>query len=82
MSDIITVGGDFTPKTKYEFKIDDSKLTFRKLDLLPEDHPVLHQERLTWIFDSPQADLILMYDLMLEIMVYHHGRWLSANQIG
>jgi len=82
MSDIITVGGDPTPKTTYEFKKDDSELTLRKLDLLPEDHPVLHQEPLTWIFDPPQADPKLMYDIMLENMVYHHGLGLSANQIG
>ena len=82
MSDIITVGGDFTPKTTYEFKKDDSELTLRKLDLLPEDHPVLHQEPLTWIFDPPQADPKLMYEIMLENMVYHHGLGLSANQIG
>ena len=82
MSDIITVGGDPTPKTTYEFKKDDSELTLRKLDLLPEDHPVLHQEPLTWIFDPPQADPKLMYNIMLENMVYHHGLGLSANQIG
>ena len=82
MSDIITVGGDPTPKTTYEFKKDDSELTLRKLDLLPEDHPVLHQEPLTWIFDPPQADPKLMYMIMLENMVYHHGLGLSANQIG
>ena len=82
MSDIITVGGDLTPKTTYEFKKDDSELTLRKLDLLPEDHPVLHQEPLTWIFDPPQADPKLMYEIMLENMVYHHGLGLSANQIG
>ena len=82
MSDIITVGGDFTPKTTYEFKKDDSELTLRKMDLLPEDHPVLHQEPLTWIFDPPQADPKLMYDIMLENMVYHHGLGISANQIG
>ena len=82
MSDIITVGGDLTPKTKYEFKGADGDLTLRKLDLLPEDHPVLHQEPLTWIFDPPQADPKLMYEIMLENMVYHHGLGLSANQIG
>ena len=82
MSDIITVGGDYSPKTTYEFKKDDSELTLRKLDLLPEDHPVLHKEPLTWIFDPPQADPKLMYDIMLENMVYHHGLGLSANQIG
>jgi peptide deformylase len=82
MSDIITVGGDFTPKTTYEFKKDDSELTLRKMDLLPEDHPVLHKEPLTWIFDPPQADPKLMYEIMLENMVYHHGLGLSANQIG
>ena len=82
MSDIITVGGDFTPKTTYEFKKDDSELTLRKLDLLPEDHPVLHQEPLTWIFDPPQADPKLMYEIILENMVYHYGLGLSANQIG
>ena len=82
MSNIITVGGDFTPKTTYEFKKDDSEFTLRKLDLLPEDHPILHQEPLTWIFDPPQADPKLMYDIMLENMVYHHGLGLSANQIG
>ena len=82
MSDIITVGADFTPTTTYEFKKDDSEFTLRKLDLLPEDHPVLHQEPLTWIFDPPQADPKLMYDIMLENMVYHHGLGLSANQIG
>ena len=43
MSDIITVGGDYSPQTKYEFKGTDGDLTLRKLDLLPEDHPVLHQ---------------------------------------
>ena len=82
MSDIITVGGDYSPKTTYEFKKDDSELTLRKMDLLPEDHPVLHQEPLTWIFDPPQADPKLMYEIMLENMVYHHGLGLSANQIG
>ena len=82
MSDIITVGGDLTPKTTYEFKKDNSELTLRKLDLLPEDHPVLHKEPLPWIFDPPQADPKLMYDIMLENMVYHHGLGLSANQIG
>ena len=82
MSDIITVGGDYSPKTKYEFKGVDGDLTLRKLDLLPEDHPVLHQEPLTWIFDPPQADPKLMYEIMLENMVYHHGLGLSANQIG
>ena len=82
MSDIITVGADFTPTTTYEFKKDDSELSLRKIDLLSEDHPVLHQEPLTWIFDPPQADPKLMYDIMLENMVYHHGLGLSANQIG
>jgi len=82
MSDIITVGADFSPKTTYAFKKDDSELSLRKIDLLPEDHPVLHQEPLTWIFDPPQADPKLMYDIMLENMVYHHGLGLSANQIG
>ena len=82
MSDIITVGGDYSPKTTYEFKKDDSELTLRKMDLLSEDHPVLHQEPLTLIFDPPQADPKLMYEIMLENMVYHHGIGLSANQIG
>ena len=82
MSDIITVGGDSTPKTTYELKKNDSEFTLRKMDLLLEDHPVLHQEPLTWIFDPPQADPKLMYDIMLENMVYHHGLGLSANQIG
>ena len=82
MSDIITVGADFAPKTTYKFKKDDSELSLRKIDLLPEDHPVLHQEPLTWIFDPPQADPKLMYEIMLENMVYHHGLGLSANQIG
>jgi len=59
-----------------------SEIILRKLDLLPEDHPVLHQEPLTWIFDPPQADPKLMYEIMLENMVYHHGLGLSANQIG
>ena len=82
MSDIITVGADFAPKTTYKFKKDDSELSLRKIDLLPEDHAVLHQEPLTWIFDPPQADPKLMYDIMLENMVYHYGLGLSANQIG
>ena len=82
MSDIITVGADFAPKTTYNFKKDDSELSLRKIDLLPEDHAVLHQEPLTWIFDPPQADPKLMYDIMLENMVYHRGLGLSANQIG
>jgi peptide deformylase len=82
MSDIITVGADFSPKTTYKFKKDDSELSLRKIDLLPEDHSVLHQEPLTWIFDPPQADPKLMYDIMLENMVYHRGLGLSANQIG
>jgi peptide deformylase len=82
MSNIITVGADYSPNTKYEFKGTDDEITLRKLDLLPEDHPVLHQEPLTWIFDPPQADPKLMYDIMLENMVYHHGLGLSANQIG
>ena len=59
-----------------------SEITLRKIDLLPEDHPVLHKEPLTWIFDPPQADPKLMYEIMLENMVYHHGLGLSANQIG
>ena len=54
----------------------------RKMDLLPEDHPILHKEPLSWIFDPPQADPQLMYEIMLENMVYHHGLGLSANQIG
>jgi peptide deformylase len=82
MSDIITVGADFAPQTTYKFKKDDSELSLRKIDLLPEDHAVLHQEPLTWIFDPPQADPKLMYDIMLENMVYHRGLGLSANQIG
>ena len=59
-----------------------SEIILRKMDLLPEDHPILHQEPLTWVFDPPQADPKLMYDIMLENMVYHHGLGLSANQIG
>ena len=59
-----------------------SEITLRKIDLLPEDHPVLHQEPLTWIFDPPQADPKRMHMIMLENMVYHHGLGLSANQIG
>ena len=59
-----------------------SEIILRKIDLLPEDHPVLHQEPLTWIFDPPQADPKLMSDIMLENMVYHHGLGISANQIG
>ena len=83
MSDIITIGADGSPNTKYElFKKKDDELSLRKIDLLPEDHPVLHQEPLTWIFDPPQADPKLMYDIMLENMVYHYGLGLSANQIG
>ena len=83
MSDIITIGADCSPNTKYElFKKKDDELSLRKIDLLPEDHPVLHQEPLTWIFDPPQADPKLMYDIMLENMVYHYGLGLSANQIG
>ena len=82
MSNIITIGADYSPNTKYEFKSEDDEITLRKLDLLPEDHPVLHQEPLTWIFDPPQADPKLMYEIMLENMVYHHGLGLSANQIG
>ena len=83
MSDIITIGADGSPNTKYElFKKKDDEITLRKLDLLSEDHPVLHQEPLAWIFDPPQADPKLMYDIMLENMVYHYGLGLSANQIG
>ena len=82
MSNIITIGADYSPNTKYEFKSEDDEITLRKLDLLPEDHPVLHQEPLTWIFDPPQADPKFMYTIMLENMVYHHGLGLSANQIG
>ena len=59
-----------------------SELILRKIDLLPEDHPILHQEPLTCVFDPPQADPKLMYDIMLENMVYHHGLGLSANKIG
>ena len=59
-----------------------SELILRKIDLLPEDHPVLHKEPLLWVFDPPQADPKLMYDIMLENMVYHKGLGLSANQIG
>ena len=59
-----------------------SEITLRKIDLLPEDHPILHQEPLTWIFDPPQADPKRMHTIMLENMVYHHGLGLSANQIG
>ena len=43
MSDIITVGADYSPNTKYEFKGTDDEVILRKIDLLPEDHPVLHQ---------------------------------------
>ena len=82
MSNIITVGADYSPNTKYEFKSSDDELTLRKLELLPEDHPVLHKEPLPWVFDPPQADPKLMYDIMLENMVYHKGLGLSANQIG
>ena len=82
MSNIITVGADYSPNTKYDFKSENDDITLRKIDLLPEDHPVLHQEPLTWIFDPPQADPKLMYDIMFENMVYHRGLGLSANQIG
>ena len=82
MSNIITVGADLTPKTTHDFKPEDSDLTLRKIDLLPENHPILHKEPLTWIFDPPQADPKFMYTIMLENMVYHHGLGLSANQIG
>ena len=82
MSNIITVGADYSPNTKYEFKNSDGEVTLRKLDLLPEDHPVLHKEPLLWVFDPPQADPKLMYDIMIENMVYHKGLGLSANQIG
>ena len=82
MSNIITVGADLTPQTTYNFKLEDSDLILRKIDLLPEDHPVLHKEPLPWVFDPPQADPKLMYDVMLENMVYHRGLGLSANQIG
>ena len=78
MSNIITVGADLTPQTTYDY----SDLILRKIDLLPEDHPVLHKEPLPWVFDPPQADPKLMYDIMLENMVYHKGIGLSANQIG
>ena len=82
MSNIITVGTDYTSQTRYDLNQDDSKISIRKLDLLPEDHPVLHKEPLPWVFDPPQADPKLMYDVMLENMVYHRGLGLSANQIG
>ena len=82
MSNIITVGADYSPNTKYEFKNSDGEVTLRKLDLLPEDHPVLHKEPLFWVFDPPQADPKIMYEIMLENMVYHKGLGLSANQIG
>ena len=82
MSNIITVGADYSPNTKYEFKCSDDELTLRKLELLPEDHPVLHKEPLFWVFDPPQADPKIMYEIMLENMVYHKGLGLSANQIG
>ena len=39
MSNIITVGADLTPKTTHDFKFEDSDLTLRKIDLLPENHP-------------------------------------------
>ena len=82
MSNIITVGADLTPQTTYNFKFEDSDLILRKIDLLPEDHPVLHKEPLLWVFDPPQANSKLMYEIMLENMVYHKGIGLSANQIG
>ena len=82
MSNIITVGADYSPNTKYEFKSEDNEVTLRKLDLLPEDHPILHKEPLLWVFDPPQADPKIMYEIMLENMVYHKGLGLSANQIG
>ena len=82
MSNIITVGTDYTSQTRYDLNQDDSEISIRKLDLLPEDHPVLHKEPLPWVFDPPQADPKLMYDVMLENMVYHRGLGLSANQIG
>ena len=82
MSNIITVGTDYTSQTRYDLNQDDSEISIRKLDLLPEDHPVLHKEPLPWVFDPPQAAPKLMYDVMLENMVYHRGLGLSANQIG
>jgi peptide deformylase len=82
MSNIITVGADYSSNTKYEVKSEDDEITLRKLDLLSEDHPVLHKEPLLWVFDPPQADPKIMYEIMLENMVYHKGLGLSANQIG
>ena len=35
MSDIITVGADYSPNTKYEFKNTIDEITLRKFDLLP-----------------------------------------------
>jgi hypothetical protein len=69
MSDIITVGADYSPNTKYEFKNENGDLTLRKLDLLPEDHPVLHQEPLTWIFDPPQdlSQYLLQYTVAVKL---------------
>ena len=82
MSNIITVGTDFKSNTTYEVKKDNPEIVLRKIDLLPEDHPVLHKEPLVWVFDPPQADPNRMYEIMLENMVYHKGLGLSANQIG
>ena len=60
----------------------ETELTVRKIDLLPESHPILRKEPLHWSFDPPQADPEVMHHVMLENMVYHHGLGLSANQIG
>ena len=60
----------------------ENEIQVRAFALLHESDPILKKEPLTWIFDPPQADPKLMYNIMLESMVAHSGLGLSANQIG
>ena len=60
----------------------ENEIQVREFPLLHESDPILKKEPLTWIFDPPQADPKLMYNIMLENMVAHSGLGLSANQIG
>ena len=58
------------------------ELELRKINLVPENDPVLFISPTVWDFDNPQFDPKQFNILMLENMVVHEGLGLSANQIG
>ena len=58
------------------------EVELRKINLVPENDPVLFISPTVWDFDNPQFDPKQFNILMLENMVVHEGLGLSANQIG